>query len=786
MATPIGSVRAELSAGWSSFRSDMGKAKKAVEENATGMQRAMDKVGRSFSGVAGQLKTLVSALAIGAAFRAVIIAASEAQQAVAQLEAILKSTGRYTPELAQNLTGYAAELQKITTYGDEAIISMQSLLLTFTRIGGDEFTRAQMAVLNVATALKTDLKTAALQVGKALNDPVLGMTALSRSGIQFSEAQKATVKELMAVNDIAGAQKVILAELETQFGGSAEAARNTLGGALTALKNAFDDLLEGDSGGGGVKGTTQAIEELIQLLQNPETIKNAQTLANAMVTAFEKVLTAISKTVEFTKWLGEELASQVYGVAGDDITRLEKNLDSAKEKLKELEDGYKAVAFADKLLGKVGISTDFLDKIRGIKSAREEVSKLQKQIDDYNESQAKGKPAAPKVPTAPNVPVMATNKTEGGGLGGGVSKRDATIERGQAAIKDLERELALLGDKSEVEKVLWELENGKYADLSQAHKERIAELVKEIEAGKAAIEAKKTEAEEEEETLKLQMKMHEEYEKEKEKKQAEFSEAHKRATLSTTEYELQQLQSSYDEYAAYIDDRTKLDEWYAAEKAKILDKSAEKENKNIKELKDAIEGWGRDSADAIVKFARTGEMSFSDMIDSMIDDLLRMMIYQNITSPLFGAISSGLGSLFGGAASIPATTGPAVWVAKGNVFQGGNVIPFARGGIVDRPTVFPMARGAGLMGEAGPEAVMPLTRIGGDLGVKAYGGGTEVNIYNNVGADVKTQERATADGGKAIDVYIDQAVAKKLGQFGSQSNKAMRANYGARTQLTGR
>lgn len=771
MATPIGSVRAELSAGWSSFRSDMGKAKKAVEENATGMQRAMDKVGRSFSGVAGQLKTLVSALAIGAAFRAVIIAASEAQQAVAQLEATLKSTGRYTPELAQNLTGYAAELQKITTYGDEAIISMQSLLLTFTRIGGDEFTRAQMAVLNVATALKTDLKTAALQVGKALNDPVLGMTALSRTGIQFSEAQKATVKELMAVNDIAGAQKVILAALETQFGGSAEAARNTLGGALTALKNAFDDLLEGDSGGGGVKGTTQAIEELIQLLQNPETIKNAQTLANAMVTAFEKVLTAISKTVEFTKWLGEELASQVYGVAGDDITRLEKNLDSAKEKLKELEDRYKAVAFADKLLGKVGISTDFLDKIRGIKSAREEVSRLQKQVDDYNESQAKGKPAAPKVPTAPNVPVMATNKTEGGGLGGGASKRDATIERGQAAIKDLERELALLGDKSEVEKVLWELEKGKYAELSTEHKKRIEDLVREIEAGKAAIKAKKIEAEEEEEALKLQMKMHEEYEKEKEKKQAEFSEAHKRATLSTTEYELQQLQSSYDEYAAYIDDKAKLDEWYAAEKAKILDK----EKDNIKELKDAIEGWGRDSADAIVKFARTGEMSFRDMIDSMIADLLRMMIYQNITSPLSGAISSGLGSLFGGAAS-----------AKGNVFQGGNVIPFARGGIVDRPTVFPMARGVGLMGEAGPEAVMPLTRIGGDLGVKAVGGNTEVNIYNNVGANVTTQERATADGGKAIDVYIDQAVAKKLGQFGSQSNKAMRANYGARTQLTGR
>ncbi len=89
------------------------------------------------------------------------------------------------------------------------------------------------------------------------------------------------------------------------------------------------------------------------------------------------------------------------------------------------------------------------------------------------------------------------------------------------------------------------------------------------------------------------------------------------------------------------------------------------------------------------------------------------------------------------------------------------------------------------MGEAGPEAVMPLTRIGGRLGVEASGGGTEVNIYNNIGAEISTNERATADGSRAIDVYIDQAVAKKLGQFGSQSNKAMR-QMGGIQPLTGR
>ena len=414
MAKPVGSLRVDLSASIAAFKTNMKAAKDAVQKNASGMSAAMGKVGKSFTGVTGNLKALVSALAIGAAFRAVTNATKEQEAAIAQLEQTLKSTGRYTPELSSKLQGYAAELQKVTTYGDETTIAMQALLLTFTKIGGDEFNRAQKVTLDVATALKTDLKSAALQVGKALNDPVLGMTALSRSGIQFTDAQKEVVKELIKTGDTVGAQKIILKELETQFGGSAEAARNTLGGALASLKNAFGDLVEG-ADGKSIKGTTEAINGLTELLQDPETIKNAQTLTNAMITGFGKVLKAISTTVEFTKWLGEELAAQIYGVAGDDINRLEGSLDTAKKKLQELEDGYKAVGFADKLLGKIGISEGILEKLRGIKSAREEVKKLQKQVDDYYASEeAKSKKSGTKTPavTTPSVPVVT-----GGGAG---------------------------------------------------------------------------------------------------------------------------------------------------------------------------------------------------------------------------------------------------------------------------------------------------------------------------------------------------------------------------------
>jgi|GEM_PF-2495124 len=186
-------------------------------------------------------------------------------------------------------------------------------------------------------------------------------------------------------------------------------------------------------------------------------------------------------------------------------------------------------------------------------------------------------------------------------------------------------------------------------------------------------------------------------------------------------------------------------------------------------LREAVEGFGQDSARAITDFALHGKASFSDMIDSMISDLIRMMVYQQITKPLFSNISR---YLFGS--------------AKGNVFQNGKVIPFVRGGVVTKPTVFPMANGVGLMGEAGPEAVLPLKRTsGGNLGVEASGGGAVVNIYNNVGANVTTSERKTSEGIQ-IDVMIDKAVAKKLSQFGSHSNRVLRHNFGARTQLTGR
>lgn len=214
-------------------KDETGKATKSAEKNFT-----------SLGNVARTVGPLVTAAFGAAVIRESVKAFIRQEAAIAQLEQRLKSTGGVAGFTSEQLQRMASSLQDVTTFGDEATIEMQALLLTFTQIQGPIFERAQESILNVATAMGTDLKSAAIQVGKALNDPKGQLSALSRSGIQFTEVQKDMIKTMQESGDVAGAQAVILKELETQFGGAARAARETFGGALIAAGNSIGDLSE--------------------------------------------------------------------------------------------------------------------------------------------------------------------------------------------------------------------------------------------------------------------------------------------------------------------------------------------------------------------------------------------------------------------------------------------------------------------------------------------------------------------------------------------------------------
>ena len=177
----------------------------------------------------------------------------------------------------------------------------------------------------------------------------------------------------------------------------------------------------------------------------------------------------------------------------------------------------------------------------------------------------------------------------------------------------------------------------------------------------------------------------------------------------------------------------------------------------------AFAAWDRalgNTEDALVNFAMTGKLSFKDLANSIIADLIRIAIQQAIMKPL----TKFLGGVFGFEKGGSFTSGVPIANANGNAFLGGQVQAFAGGGVVSRPTLFPMAAGrTGLMGEAGPEAIMPLRRLpSGRLGVETAGGaGGGVNV--NVSVDASGSQ-VQGNGGNANELgrAIGMAVQAEL------------------------
>lgn len=227
---------------------DVGSLVVRIEAN---MQNFIDGANKTESRLSSLKNAVIgfgAAIGAGALFKSFIDDAAEAQANISQLNTVLKSTGGAAGLTAKEITSMASELQKVTKFSDDQVLSGQNLLLTFTKIGKDVFPQTTETMLNMSQALGQDVKSSAIQLGKALNDPIKGITALSRVGVSFTEEQKNQIKAMTEVGDVAGAQKLILAELNTEFGNSARAAGDTFGGKLERLKNQLGEVKESIGG----------------------------------------------------------------------------------------------------------------------------------------------------------------------------------------------------------------------------------------------------------------------------------------------------------------------------------------------------------------------------------------------------------------------------------------------------------------------------------------------------------------------------------------------------------
>lgn len=205
------------------------------------LKGSMEKLGKSMA--IGLGVGAGAAIAFG---KSALDAAQEAEQVQNRVAAIIKATGGAANVSAKQIEKFAQKQQMLVGVDDEVLKKSYGILLTFKNVrneagkGNDVFNRTARSLADLAAAGFGNTDSAAKAMGKALQDPIKGVTALSRAGITFSEDQKKMIRSLVESGDLLTAQKIILGEVEGQVGGTAKAGVT----ASERMKIAFGELQE--------------------------------------------------------------------------------------------------------------------------------------------------------------------------------------------------------------------------------------------------------------------------------------------------------------------------------------------------------------------------------------------------------------------------------------------------------------------------------------------------------------------------------------------------------------
>jgi hypothetical protein len=202
-------------------------------------------------GIASSVNRALATIGVGVGVAALLsqlnqyVQLAERQiQAEQRVAAVVRATGKAAGFTAEQLREQAAALQRVTTVGDEEILELQAIILTFRNITGQAFKETTELALDLATVMGQDARSGALQLGKALEDPIRGVTALRRSGVSFNEQQKEQIKLFVETNQLAKAQALILETVKGQIGGVAKAMADTDAGELQQARNVLGDIRE--------------------------------------------------------------------------------------------------------------------------------------------------------------------------------------------------------------------------------------------------------------------------------------------------------------------------------------------------------------------------------------------------------------------------------------------------------------------------------------------------------------------------------------------------------------
>lgn len=369
----------------------------AAQQGDTQLKKLDKTVGDNFRNVGnyskamGGLKSVLGAFGVGfgvaqiKGFITETIELSRIQEkAVAQVAAGLASTGGAVGFTLDELKAKASAFQGQTLFGDEQILTdLTSVMLTFTSVTGKAFDGAQQAALDLSTRMGGDLKGAAVQLGKALNDPVRGVTALRKVGVSFTESQLDQIKVLTESGDLMSAQNIILDEMTHQFGGSAKAAAEADGG-IQQLSNAFGDAKE-EIGKLLLEGLKPAITSLKNFFSNlkPEDIKRFVGYIGQLFTVFKKLAQAylVLKVAQLA-------FSDGTGKLNLSFKQLKDNVSNSASGLGKFGGALKGIGITAAIALFIELGREVWNIASGAKAAAEAAAKMQMQLEKSAKSAA--------------------------------------------------------------------------------------------------------------------------------------------------------------------------------------------------------------------------------------------------------------------------------------------------------------------------------------------------------------------------------------------------------------
>jgi hypothetical protein len=442
----------------------------------------------------------LAGLALGTAIAAAVVMIGRntiaAEREVAQLDAIIRSTGGAAGYTRQQLLDMADTLSSKSTFSGGEIVEAQTRLLSYSGILASNIPRAMQAVIDQSARLGISVSQSAETIGRALESPSKAAAALAQQGFgaAFTKEVRGTIDELVKAGKEGEAQVMILEILEESYAGAAQAARDTFGGALQALGNTLNDITTAKDG--SLKGATDAVNTLIDTLNDPATREGFNNLISGAVEAIGTMAKFASTAANVTKFVAESLAARVSGPDMADVVRVEDRIERLQKTLAAVKNSKGTLGFsmlnASELIPADLVSRPdtVIQRLRGeIEMEQRKLAEGQRML----EQAAKAASAASPIPDGVTGDAAARAAAAAAAADADNAKArlagQQQLQRAyESASLQLQRQIELFdtsadrsGRATELQRLNFEMAQGSLKGLNSASQERLRALATEID-----------------------------------------------------------------------------------------------------------------------------------------------------------------------------------------------------------------------------------------------------------------------------------------------------------------